>query len=77
MNIMVRNRHAKCKRVTKSSLLLCKLQVEKKEGEGGGREARRNREKEREAGLVWALETSRSTVTYLCPQGLYLLVLPT
>lgn len=76
MNIMVRNRHAKCKRVAKSSQLLCKLQVERKE-ERRRREARRNREREREAGLVWALETSRSTVTYLCPQGLYLLVLPT
>lgn len=41
MNIMVRSRQARCKRVAKSSQLLCKLQVERKEErrrEGGKEE---------------------------------------
>lgn len=78
MNIMVRSRQARCKRVTNSSQLLCKLQAERKEErrrEGGREEERergwRGREVGREAGLVW------STVTHPCQQGLYLLILPT
>lgn len=41
MNVMVRSRQARCKRVAESSQLLCKLQVERKEErrrEGGKEE---------------------------------------